>query len=1055
MENSAPLHDPGLYDLFVSYSTKDNVPPPGESIGWVYAFIHRLRELAPPFTDAQLHTTGDSDLFPDWDTFYAPDEIQPGHLWETRLRTAVAQSRVLIACLSPNYWQSKWCRIEWETYLENESARGLANQVGGITPIYFVTAPGVRSADIVAAAPDWASDLLESRQVRLLELTEHGDDLGRQLAALRDDPAMAERVGRIAQRVAQQISHARRAERIVMGNIALGTETFVGRETELADLEKKLFGTGALSVITALHGIGGQGKTALALRYGQNLRTRYSGGCWQAGAEGARELIPLVASLRDALELPPIATEDDTDTALRVLQDLYRRAHDPDFDRAPGDPAAALLLLDNVEHADLLGRHQREHLYRAMREATGDPGFGWLHLLATTRLESHELASLDPAQIVAVDALSAEKALELWRRISGPLSDSELEAAREIIRLLERHTLSVEVAVRHIRRTLGETAVTYLARLRHALSAAPDRLARLLGGQQAGQGGDLPSYAHPLAATLGFTFTHLAEEDPAAAAVLHFAAHFPAEAVPLPWLRILAGQAHPALLDDPEAVPGLPDAWDRVLLRLGESLALLTPADAAQPEIGRLHRLAAACLRFHAQEEGGDAPRLAAVEQFIEFRCTLAEHNPQGGLLAWERTVLLADLPLRMGQKNCSAEMAQNGLLLGQILASYADLATARRLTEQAHGVLTRLAASDPANAAWQRDLSVSLEKLGDLAVAQGDGASAARRFSESLAIRERLAASDPANAAWQRDLAVSLNKLGDLAVAQGDLTGAARYFAQDLAIAERLAASDPANAAWQRDLYVSLIKLGDLAVAQGDGAGAARRFTESLAIAERLAASDPANDGWQRDLSVSLDRLGDLAVAQGDGAGAARRFTESLAIRERLAASDPANAAWQRDLSVSLNKLGELAVAQGDGAGAAQRFTESHAIFERIAAIDPANAAWQRDLSVSLNKLGDLAVAQGDGAGAAKYFAKDLAIAERLAASDPANAEWQRDLAVSHFKLYSVAQENGDDAAAVAALRACFAVLEGMKQRGMHLDPPMAQLHEQLAGMFAGGDEE
>ena len=39
-----------------------------------------------------------------------------------------------------------------------------------------------------------------------------------------------------------------------------------------------------------------------------------------------------------------------------------------------------------------------------------------------------------------------------------------------------------------------------------------------------------------------------------------------------------------------------------------------------------------------------------------------------------------------------------------------------------------------------------------------------------SLAIADRLARSDPGNAGWQRDLSVSYNKIGDVQVAQGDL---------------------------------------------------------------------------------------------------------------------------------------------------------------------------------------------------------------------------------------------------------------------------------------------
>jgi predicted negative regulator of RcsB-dependent stress response len=146
----------------------------------------------------------------------------------------------------------------------------------------------------------------------------------------------------------------------------------------------------------------------------------------------------------------------------------------------------------------------------------------------------------------------------------------------------------------------------------------------------------------------------------------------------------------------------------------------------------------------------------------------------------------------------------------------------------------------------------------------------------------ERLATSDPGDAGWQRDLSVSYNKVGDVQVAQGDRAGALKSYRDSLAIAERLATSDPGNAGWQRDLSVSYEKVGDVQVAQGDLAGALKSYRDSLAIAERLATSDPGNAGWQRDLSVSYNRVGDVQVAQGDLAGALKSYRDSLAIAER-----------------------------------------------------------------------------------------------------------------------------------------------------------------------------
>ena len=62
------------------------------------------------------------------------------------------------------------------------------------------------------------------------------------------------------------------------------------------------------------------------------------------------------------------------------------------------------------------------------------------------------------------------------------------------------------------------------------------------------------------------------------------------------------------------------------------------------------------------------------------------------------------------------------------------------------------------------------------------------------LAIRERLAKSDPDNAGWQRDLSVSYERIGDALVAQGRLPEALQSYRDGLAISERLAKSNPSK---------------------------------------------------------------------------------------------------------------------------------------------------------------------------------------------------------------------------------------------------------------------
>ena len=76
---------------------------------------------------------------------------------------------------------------------------------------------------------------------------------------------------------------------------------------------------------------------------------------------------------------------------------------------------------------------------------------------------------------------------------------------------------------------------------------------------------------------------------------------------------------------------------------------------------------------------------------------------------------------------------------------------------------MRRLTATEPDKAAWQHDVAVSLEKIGDARAAAGERAAALAAYEESLAITRRLAAADPGNADLQRAVNVGVGKLGDV----------------------------------------------------------------------------------------------------------------------------------------------------------------------------------------------------------------------------------------------------------------------------------------------------
>ena len=166
--------------------------------------------------------------------------------------------------------------------------------------------------------------------------------------------------------------------------------------------------------------------------------------------------------------------------------------------------------------------------------------------------------------------------------------------------------------------------------------------------------------------------------------------------------------------------------------------------------------------------------------------------------------------------------------------------------------------------------------------------AGALKSYRDSLAIARSSPKQDPGNAGWQRDLSVSYDKVGDVLSAQGNLPARSRATATAWLFREARQAGP-----WQCRLAAR--SLGQLrqsrrrAERPGRSGGALKSYRDSLAIARSSRKQDPGNAGWQRDLSVSYDNVGDVQSAQGDLAGALKSYRDSLAIRDKLAKQDPA----------------------------------------------------------------------------------------------------------------------------------------------------------------------
>ena len=244
------------------------------------------------------------------------------------------------------------------------------------------------------------------------------------------------------------------------------------------------------------------------------------------------------------------------------------------------------------------------------------------------------------------------------------------------------------------------------------------------------------------------------------------------------------------------------------------------------------------------------------------------------------------------------------------------------------------------------------------------------KAYRDSLAIAERLAAADRSNTGWQRDLSVSYDKIGDVLVAQGKLDEALKSLPRQ---------PRHSRAPGRRRSQQHRVAARSVGVVQQDrrragGAGQARRGAQGLPRRPRHRRAPgrrrPRNAGWQRDLSVSYDRIGDVLVAQGELDGGA----QELPRRPRHRRAPGRGRSQQRRLAAR-----SLGVATTRSATCWWRRASSTRRSRATATASPSPSAWpqsdrskrgwQRDLSVSLQQDRRRA----GGAGQARRGAQEL----------------------------------------------------------------------------------
>jgi predicted ATPase/class 3 adenylate cyclase len=539
-----------------------------------------------------------------------------------------------------------------------------------------------------------------------------------------------------------------RVHGVVHHNLPFHRSAFIGRAAERAALAAMVRHTGVVTVV----GVGGVGKTRLAVQVAFDLLDDFDDGAW---------LVELTSARDDRSAISAVAT------ALGVAEVAGRTLRDVVVDHLAGK--SALLLLDNCEQVldpvaafteELTRRSPHVVVVATSREPLNVDGE------AVYRLEPLAVPGPETGTVEVLRRVDAVRLFEERAALARPrfrVSEATAGEVATIVRQVDGIPLAVELAA-------AALADRSLASIVEGLA---DRFALLTYGRRSA-----PQRHQTLRAALGWSLDLLAPEERLLFARLAvFASAGSVDAA-----SAVCGQA-PLGADD---VP-------RLLRRLVRSSLLSMGDDERWAVLGSVHELAVLELR-----ETGEAEALAAVHrEFFAHRAeTLA---PQLGLRdrSSVMTALVADVDnieraLATGVVAADVDATLRcAAAMGPFWTSHGDWGAG------VHHLREALALEGGAPEAR----AGALAALGNLLILQGEMGDAQRCLSEAQA----LAAAHHGATTMAR----ALSGLGYVAFRRSDLDGAETRWRQALESAE-LAGDERVSAGVLRSLAIAAGSRGD-----------------------------------------------------------------------------------------------------------------------------------------------------------------------------------------------------------------------------------------------------
>ena len=278
----------------------------------------------------------------------------------------------------------------------------------------------------------------------------------------------------------------------------------------------------------------------------------------------------------------------------------------------------------------------------------------------------------------------------------------------------------------------------------------------------------------------------------------------------------------------------------------------------------------------------------------------------------------------------------------------------ARRSYERSLALLRAAAASAPDSTYISRDLSLTMQRLGDLLWRLGERDEALKLHLEakSRILAER--AKHPEESLLLGDLGVAADRLSDMRLAAGDTLGALREAVDGAGSAEQLARQNPDDPARRRNAMVSYAKRASLLAVSGDRAGAARDYRRSEDLALECVRALPDHTDAKRDLSVVYSMRATFLADGGEIDSALVLYDRAMKISEALAASDPSDVLQQADVANGYFELGDILMKGRRNREAEERFGEAFRRYGGLAARDSGNVEMRARMAKASRKAGE-----------------------------------------------------------------------------------------------------